>query len=309
MSTNQAQIKEAAPDIEWGAVEGGNTEFTVHYPRAQWIHGNKQASGFMKTGGLFIAKEQYPNFEAEGFEPTVLITREGEEIEGFAARRAKLAVIRIKHQWVKDETYGRNIPLAHALVSIKGCDDLFCVSLRGATKALEFQNAFNRHIGQNVSLANRTRPQGVNPLEPFALWFAVEASEMLKADSKDGKSSSPVTPPILTLPEKHDLDYVRSLWVGAENYKRFAGFFKETTDWQKLPIWEQRGNTEPAEFTGDNNGDAATDQQLQHLINLCTAKGFTEAEIMQGITHGARTHFDQLTKDEARQVIDSIAAK
>src|SRR5688500_10664429 len=114
MTTNQAALA-MTNDIEWGIVEGDNTEFSAQYARLQWVHGSKQASGFMKTGGLFVSKDEYPNFNGEGFEPTVFITRDGTEIEGYAAAKTNLAVIRIKHQWVKDETYGKNTPLAHVL--------------------------------------------------------------------------------------------------------------------------------------------------------------------------------------------------
>lgn len=302
--TNQATAP-ATNDIEWGAVEGGNTEFEVKYPRMQWVHGEAKASGFMKVGGLFISAEEYPNFTGEGFEPTKFVTDDGTEIEGFAATVAQLAVIRVKHQWVKDE--GRNVPLVHALVMVKGCEDPICISLRGASKALDFQKAFNQHMAHNVSLANRTRPQTAPAIEPFALWFKVQASTPHTVTSKDGKNKSTVTPPVLASPEKLDRDYVTTLWVGAEKYKQFAGFFKETAPWQKTPIWEQRdGNGDTPEFTGGD--DIATDQQLSHLINLANAKGYEEKELMEGVTRGNKSKYEELTKDEASEIIEKLKA-
>lgn len=303
--TNQATAP-AVEGIEWGVVEGENTEFAVQYPRMQWVHGENRASGFLKTGGLFISSEQYPNFSAEGFEPTTFVTDDGTEIAGSAASSAKLAIIRIKHQWIHDDKYNRNVPLVHALIAVKGCEDLICLSLRGATKSLEFQKAFNQHMAQNVSIANRTKPDGAKSLEPFALWFPVRSAASVKVKAKDSDQSSSVTPPELVVPEKIDRDYVVTLWVGAENYKQFAGFFKETAAWQKTPIWEQRnGDDGTSEFTGDGNSPA-TDQQLQHLINLAIAKGMDEDEIMQGITHGERQKFEQLTRNEARDIIEKL---
>lgn len=296
----------AIAEIEWSIVEGENTDFAVQYPRMQWVHGEKKASGFNKTGGLFISTEQYPNFQADGFSSETFISRR-DEIPGTAAQKASLAVIRVKHQWVKDE--GRNVPLVHALVIAKGCEDLICLSLRGASKALEFQNAFNQHMAHNVSFANRTRPAGVSSLEPFALWFPIEAGPLETITSKDGKNESTVTRPSLTLPETLDLNYVRGLWVGADNYKKFASYWKDTTQWHKTPIWEQRDATD-AELSDMTGGDgSATQQQLEHLINLCQAKGFDELEVMTGITHGARTKFVDLTRTEARQVIEELKAK
>jgi hypothetical protein len=323
MKTNQAtkqtkddQTAQAAYGIDWEIVEGENTEFAVQYPRMQWAHGEAKASGWMKSGGLFISKDQYPSFTAEGFEPTVLITNDGTEIEGYAASRAKLAVIRVKHQWIKDEKFNnRNVPLAHALVVLKGCDDLLCLSLRGATKALEFQKSFNQHIAQNVSVANRSRPQGVNPLEPFALWFPLHAGQSRKAQAKDNDKASPVTPPELVSPETIDREYVTTLWVGSTNYKLFAGYYKETMAWQKLPIWEQRnGNAdhELPDYSGggesDNNYPKATDVQLQMLIKLATIKDLDEREIVGNLTHGETDRFENLTPKEASELIEALKA-
>lgn len=303
MKTNQAQAP-AVEGIEWGVVEGENTEFAVQYPRMQWSHGEAKASGFMKSGGLFISKEQYPNFEAEGFSSTKLVTDDGTEIEGYASVETKLAVVRIKHQWIHDDKYNRNVPLVHALVAVKGCEDLLCISLRGATKALEFQKAFNQHMAQNVSIANRTRPAGTNALEPFALWFPIHAGASRKVTGKDSDKSSSVTPPELIVPEKIDRDYVVTLWVGAQNYKQFAGYFKETAAWQKVPIWEQRNGDSELEWTG--GGERATDEQLQHIIQLANAKDLDETEVMQGITKGTLTRYDELSKEDARLLLEKL---
>jgi hypothetical protein len=307
-TTNQAELPTVATtaDIEWSVVEGENTEFSVQFPRMQWVHGEKKAAGFNKTGGLFISSEQYPNFHAEGFSPETFISRK-DEIPGTAAQSAKLAVIRVKHQWVKDE--GRNVPLVHALVVAKGCEDIICLSLRGASKALEFQNAFNQHMAHNVSLANRTRPQGASALEPFALWFPITAGEIETITSKDGKNESNVTRPELFQPETLDRNYVVSLWVGAENYKKFASYWKDTAQWQKTPIWEQRDEVTDQDLTDQTGGGKASREQLEHLIMLCEAKGFDEAEIMNGITAGRLSKFVDLTADEARQVARELAAR
>lgn len=305
--TNQATAP-AVEGIEWGVVEGENTEFAALYPRMQWQHGEAKASGFMKAGGLFISKEQYPNFSGTGFEATTLITDDGTEIEGYAAANADIAVIRIKHQWVKDEKYHRNVPLAHALVVVKGCEDIINISLRGPTKAMEFQNAFNQHMLQNVSCANRTRPATAKALEPFALWFRLRSGASRKVQAKDSDKSSSVTPPELDAPEKIDRDYVATLWVGAENYKTFAGFFKETAAWQKTPIWEQRTgdtNGDTPEFTGGDD-EPATDEQIQHFVNICTAKNLNEVEIIEGVTHGACSSMEQLSRGVARQIIEKV---
>lgn len=301
----------AIADIEWDIIEGENSDFAVQFPRLQWVHGEAKASGFMKSGGLFINKEQYPNFEGEGFTPAVLITQDGKEIDGYGASSANLAVVRIKHQWVKSDE-GKNVPLSHVLCVVKGCDDLLLLSLKGPSKALEFQKAFNQHIAQPVSVANRTRPPGSPQLEPFALWFNVKASAPVSAQSKDGKSKSNVTPPVLVSPEQVDRDYAVSLWVGKENYKQFAAFWKDNAKWQTVKILEshdEEANDTPT-HTGyaPSDADPATEEQLEHLINVATAKGQNLAELMLEYTNGGTNKIENLSKGEAREFINRLAA-
>ena len=305
-----SKAQEATIDIDWGAVEGGNSEFQVQYPRMQWQHGEAKASGFMKSGGLFINKDEYPNFTGEGFEPSVLITDDGKNIEGYAASSAKLAVIRVKHEWHTDKETKRNTPLVQALCYVKGCDDPINLSLRSPSKALEFQKAFNQHIAQNISIANRTRPQGTNALEPFALWFPIRASEPVSVSSKDGKAKSTVTPPVLSVPKTIDRNYAVSLWVGTDNYKNFASFWKDTADWQKTPIWEQRDDQHTSDTPSYTGGDAdpASVEQLDHLVSIAQVKGINLAEYMLEYTNGGTNAIENLTKSEAREFQKRIAA-
>lgn len=307
--TTQAIAEKQIDGIEWGVVEGENTEFAAKYPRLQWQHGSKQAQGFMKTGGLFVSEDEYPNFTAEGFKPTTLITRDGTEIKGFAATSLNLAVIRIKHQWVTDEK-SKYVPLAHVLCVAKGCDDLLNLSLKGPSKALDFQKIFQQHIGQNVALANRTRPEGRPAIEPFALWFPLQAGELTETRSKDGKSTSIITPIEMKQPTTLDRAYVASLWVGADNYKAFANFYKETAAWQKQPIWEQRNGEAddiPA-FSGENGDAMATEGQVQHLIGICEAKGLDIKELCLTATNGGTNNPGMLSRAEANEIIETAKA-
>lgn len=294
----------AIEQIEWDVIEGENTEFAVKYPRMQWAHGEKKASDFNKSGGLFISEDEYPNFEAEGFQPTTFITRK-KDLLGYGTASAKLAVIRVKHQWVKDDKQ-KNVPLCHVLAVVKGSEDLICISLKGPSKALEFQKAFNQHMAHNVSLANRSRPEKVPALEPFALWFPIKAGDIQIITSQDGKNESSVTLPTMESPKTLDRDYVASLWVGKENYKRFASYYKETAAWQKVEIWQQRHDeeTEDPQWTG--NGEPATDEQLSHIINLGLAKGYDEADVMKGITGGALNKYDELSREDARLLLEKL---
>ncbi len=311
MTTKAANAKTETSGIEWDVVTGENTDFVAQYPRFQWVHGNPQASGFMQKGGLFISAENYPNFTGEGFAPETLVTRDGDKIEGFGANRSKVAVVRIKQQWINDE--GKNVPLLQALVAIKGCDDVVCVSLRGASKSLKFDSAFKSHVSQNVAFANRTRPDGVPPLEPFSLWFPICAGELQDANSKDGKSKSKVTPIELCAPETIDREYVTSLWVGRENYTRFGSVFKDTKKWQNTKIWEQHNeDPEAPAFTGGApNGDPMTQGQSEMIAGLLEVKSVDAQELMElclTASEGATSSFAVLNRTEAEGVIGLLKA-
>lgn len=297
MKTQSAQA--SIQTIEWDVVEGGNTEFQAVYPRMQWIHGDpKVQSGIMATGGLFISAEIYPSFTANGFTPQTLITDDGKRIEGYGAQTAKLAVLRIKQQWVKDAMSGKNTPLLHALVVVEGNTDIVCLSLKGASKSLPFNKAFQLHQAQNVAFANKSRPAGVAALEPFALWFPVKAGELSMISAKDGKSSSKVTSPELVKPETVDRNYAVSLWVGAANYKTFAQAFRDTADWQKQAIWKQAAETESDDLDGVIN-----DPVLKQLIDLATIKGVDEKEFCLSLTQGETDRWEALRFSEAREAL------
>lgn len=310
MSKNQPATK--INEIEWDVVSGENTDFAIEYPRFQWVHGSAQGAGFMKSGGLFVSAENYPNFAGEGFEAVTLITREGTEIPGFGSTRSLLAVIRIKHQWVKDQDYGKNVPLAQALVCVKGCEDIVSISLRGASKSLAFQKAFSAHMTQNVAFANRMRPKDSPAIEPFALWFPMCAGPLQDIQSKDGKSKSKITPIELCTPQTLDREYITSLWVGRENYSRFAAAWQDTKKWQSAPIWEQNHNNDAPTHTGtaDDPG-RATRNQIEFIAGIIEAKSLDVAEIEEmclAASNGATTNMAMLTQEEAAVLIETAKA-
>jgi predicted nuclease of predicted toxin-antitoxin system len=168
-------------------------------------------------------------------------------------------------------------------------------------------------MAHNVSLANRTRPAGVASLEPFALWFPIQAGPIEVITSKDGKNESSVTMPTMFQPEKLDRDYVVSLWVGADNYKKFASYWKDTQVWQKQPIWEQREATdqELSSYTGGSvqeNGDVITENQAEHLVNLCLAKNQEPKEVALTYSQGSTTQIRNLTVAEYKQAVEELKA-
>jgi hypothetical protein len=303
MNTNQAQMPQVN-EIEWNQIDGSNTDFETVYPRLQWVHGDPRASqGIMKTGGFFISAEQCPFFKADGFEPQTLITQDGKEINGFGASSAKLAVIRLKTQWITDDKQ-KNIPLLQCLVYVKGNEDVLCLSLKGASKSLTFQKQFQTHIAQNIATANKTRPANINTLEPFALWFPIKAGELSTITAKDGKSQSKVTYPELIEPKEISRDYVVSLWIGVANYKLFGQTWRDTKKWQNEPIYKQIA-PETNEIHQSFDG-ILDDYQVKQLLDLSMIKSVDEKDFCLSLTNGETDRFEALRKSEFKDALGRL---
>lgn len=79
----------------------------VSPPLVQWVNGDKtrkKTGGFEYTGGFFVSTEQ--GVEIPGMVPHTLITRDGNEIEGFASRDLKGAIIHTRTGWQSKDTEG-----------------------------------------------------------------------------------------------------------------------------------------------------------------------------------------------------------
>jgi hypothetical protein len=223
--------KTNSEDIPWEQIDGSNQQFSDVFPRLQWMHGQsafEEIGGLQYTGGLFLADEQMPDFSAPGWQPGGFKSSGGKRVRGWYAPQAQLAVLRLKKWWDKDGS------CVQALCVLKGRDDLFTINVNGVSKAKALEDAFQEHRIKIVQTANRTRPAGANPLEPFALWFVLAPSpHAMQASHKKKDANSEVTAPQLWLPPKPDYEYVKSLWVGSENYRRFCQLFRDSEKWQQ----------------------------------------------------------------------------
>ncbi len=283
-------------DIDWGSIDGSNQDFTDVYPRIQWMHGKrqmKQLGGMAFTGGLFIPADQFPNFQAEGWAEASFIASSNEEIPGYYSPKAHLAIIRVKKFW---DDKGSHV---HAICAVKGIDGIFSLQVGGISKALAFERLFTAHRTQIVALANRSKPDGAKGLEPFALWCVINPDEhSTQANKNDSSKSSEVTRPILFTPDEVNIEYVRSLWVGTENYKTFAGYYKETEAWQ---------NQIPVAVTPETNGvNTLADEKLKRIIDLAGVKNYDLRELALTVTNGSTTKIDLIYDKEADDALELL---
>ena len=126
-------------------------QFGALYPVIQWVNGapdRKREGGIAYTGGFFVAAEQ--SLLVPGFEPYVLMTREGTEVKGYAARDLTCTVVQYRRSWTVQpdeglaqrfahEEYDDAVALGkargavHLLVRPRGLDECVIVSFRGMT--------------------------------------------------------------------------------------------------------------------------------------------------------------------------------
>jgi len=304
-------------ELDFSIAEGVNQEYVDVYPRIQWHHGKKQLAkvgGVVATGGLFIGKDQFPNLEAEGWQPDSFTSQSGEEVQGFSATRAHLAVIRTKTWW-GENLDGSKESHNHFLCVIKGVGGLFSLQAGGVAKGRPMVQAFNDHRNQVVAMVNRSKPPGANSFEPFALWFVVEPGphEMQRSAVKPDAQSE-VTKPRLYVPETLDLDYARTLWVGRDNYKLFAEMYRETKAWQtQFPRSRVNDTPDPdaPAFSGTDNSNGITAGQADMIAGLLQVKNVDKPELEEfclRATSGATSNYQLLTQDEAREVIELLKA-
>lgn len=287
--------------IDWDSVEGANQDFQDVYPRLQWMHGKRAFKDLGKdnmlfTGGLFLPENQFAGFEADGW-TRAKFTPSGvnsSEISGWYSKKAYLSIIRLKRWWDDDGSH------THALCAIKGIDGIFCIQVGGISKGQAFETAFADHRKQIVAAANRTKPQGKPGIEPLALWFVLSPAEhsMQKAKTKDAESE--VTVPRLFVPEKLDIDYVRSLWVGTENYRLFCDYYKETEAWQnQFP--------KKAENAGSDT-DTINDAKLKEILDLCMIKDFPPEQLALTASENQTDKLEMLNYAEARKALEILRA-
>lgn len=265
-------------EIPWDDVDGSNQHYEDVFPRLQWNHGQsafEDMGGFQFTGGLFLPEAQMSDFAAPGWKPASFKSSQGARVKGWYSDRAHLAIIRIKKWWDEQGS------VVQALCAIKGREELYTINVTGVSKAKALEDAFQDHRLQIVGAANRTRPAGKNPLEPFALWFVLKPGLHTFQQSrvnKDGKSE--VTLPTLHLPEKVDRDYALSLWVGTENYRTFCQAFRDSENWQhNFPKPKESYTSGPA--AQGNKATSANQRQYEALL-LQAGKSGIDLEDIEG---------------------------
>jgi hypothetical protein len=234
------------------------------YPVLQWVNGkatNKKAGGIGHTGGFFCSAEQ--GVEIPGFEPYTMITQDGTEIEGFAARDVNLAVVRTRKSWQVEpaegglrqrygydefedaQAAGTARGNTHILVCINGMKEALMLAVSGYTaRALAAagqgrdRGIIPAFSGKVLTAANRlAKKSGKGASYPLCA-FELKVGPKRKADGTPmydevgTKQKSPVTLPVwLDEPKTVDATYLKGAYVGHERFMAYQGVHQEAEEW------------------------------------------------------------------------------
>lgn len=232
-------------DIDWGGVDGdAQDQIALSFPAVQWRNGRQEledlgAENINYTGGFFFSADnsgdgiQIPGWRAASFKP-----KAGAKVEGIAARRATISIVRSRRRWVqKDAATPETRPWSQyqsgfraqlqAVGFIKGHPDPVIFAWKGmATNAFD---DLRKDHAKLIAVVNRSAPTKGMTLPPYALWMTVEAGPHSMVGKKGDQSEA--TLPQIVLPKELTIEYARTQYVGNSLMAEWQQFYRELESW------------------------------------------------------------------------------
>lgn len=237
-------------------------QFGSLYPIVQWVPGSpakKREGGIAYTGGFFISAEQ--SIVVPGAEPYTLVTREGEEIEGFAIRDLVFAPLCWRRSWSVGQDKGFDLRFSneeydvaleagkprgnvHLLCVVRGMNEPVVITFRGlAAKSAvgmgKDRGALPSFGAMIVTSATRlARAAGKSTLYPLCAFTGVFGPERLQnGDPKftevGSKEKSMVSlPDWLDCPKTADKEAITSRFVGHKNLATNQALYNDAEEWR-----------------------------------------------------------------------------
>lgn len=233
----------AVNDIDQSTIE----QLTVSHPLIQWGSGDakmKKAGGMAYRGGFFISEDYAPADMTEyGWEKETMITRKGDEIEGFWRPELTMSVIVGRKRWVVNQgdtsinfgerdyntakEHGRPTGHHQYVVLLKDAVELgpFCLTLKG-NAGKYFDRGDNKYPGvlaelvrTDIALANQlTKKQGLRwPYRAF--WLTVGPNADAKGEpvfitvGSGTDTSNIIIPRPVGMPEKPSMDHLSEVGI------------------------------------------------------------------------------------------------
>lgn len=313
MSKQSPAVDTAAPQDPAGTVAGPGEEFdfllaqvdiddpasVLQYPLLQWVPGSpgkKKEGGLPYEGGFFLSSDV--NLAVPGAVPHVFVTKEGEEIEGFAVKDLEFAVIRTRRsfrvqpdvglaqrfgQGEYDEACEAGKPRGqtHVLCVVKGMSEPVVLTFTGmAAKAMSGMGGNDRGIlpqfGDRVlSAANRlAKEKGKGARYPRCAFRLIVGPEREENGTPvftevGSKEKAKVTlPSWIHEPGTLDPGTLNRLFVGNADFAAYQREFAMSEDWaeewsdEKLAARRaklgKKSSSVPAETTPGTAGNAGT---------------------------------------------------
>lgn len=252
----QETITPPVEEINWDGVDqDAQDPMSLQLPLVLWRHGKAQmkqlgAGNINYTGGLFFSRDaagadtKIENWTDQSFEG------DKGEVLGLGANVAEVSFVRSRKRWFKE---GKN---STEYRNWKHYEDGFRghVQFVGFIKGFEYPVTFTfkgllgqyiesiqrEHMSKVLSILNRTSPTKGKGLPPYALWIKLKSGKHEKAGGGDQQSE--VTMPMIVLPDKIDLAFARSRFVGNALFRRMQELYMEAADWVRE--WDYAGGAE-----------------------------------------------------------------
>lgn len=296
---DKAMPGEAIDDVFGAEVLVEDQQFGSIYPVIQYVNGDlskKKSGGLDHTGGFFISADQ--GIEAPpSFEPHVLVTREGTEIQGFAKRDIQISPIRHRRCWQAQpqgdqkglsmrfgwseyddaSAYGKPRGVAHLLVALAGVDEPMMIAFRGMNARRMLGQGRERGVipmygakivGAATRMARKAGRKATYPMCAFHLSLGPsrnEAGEPTFTKVGQGSDTSQIVYPAWLDEPKAIIDeaLVRRLYVGNEKFAKYQSWHQDAEAWSHSwsgdQLAENRGRgRRTAEPVGKAEGKGGT---------------------------------------------------
>jgi len=211
-------------------------------PVVFWKHGSEdfeEVGGINFTGGFFFTYEQAgEGVQIEKWSEASFKGDNGNKVFGLAAKGARIAIVRSRRRWFKDED-GRTVYRAwnnyekgyrgqmQSIGYIQGYPSPVCFSFKGMAVS-RVEEVIRYHAAKVLSLANQEAPQG-KKLPVYALWMNVISGKHEKVGQ--GRDTSDVTMPELWTPKTINIEFAREMYVGKDQLIASQNLYRELDEW------------------------------------------------------------------------------
>lgn len=255
-------------------VEVEDMPFGSQYAVIQWLNGRPtgQKDTIQQTGGFFMSGDQGIE-PPPGFEPFTMMSDEGEEVKGYAAKEITFSPIRFRRCWEVGgnddenrrqrfswddyetaESVGSPRGLTHLLIGIEGAEEPFLLTVKGTSARAMMSmgrdaGVIPRYGTKVVGAAKRIARKKKGKAKPYPLCaFKLTVGPAYKDGKPDyqkvgsGSNTSTIVHPAWSDEPEGMVDeaHIRRLFVGHELFGVYQDLHREADEWASA--WDSFGD-------------------------------------------------------------------